>query len=234
MDVRNEEAQHKWSKGLMIVMKIIKWGFIVGLLIMIGWMMLRGYYQKGTAKMKQYYFTEEAAALHATGKLAIDSLLDFNDNTLGRAFYIGNIHYTEGISQFQFMLRYNKYNEAIASLVEQYGLHCFTFVLADDKGNRYTEYEYITDSRMMYGYYRIAFSHVDLSEATELTVYIFFDGGEEVKLSNAINTCTVWYSDGYKEDYKLSLTEKKSEKPLSAIQSGSTKLIQDTKEDGEA
>lgn len=234
MDIRSEDELRKPPKAVIILMQVIKWAFIVGLIIMIGWMMLRGAYQKGTAKMKRYYFTEEAAALYEADQLEVEKLLDFNDNTLDRAFYIGNIHYTAGISQFQFMLRYNKFNELISSTVAEHGLHCFTFALVDDKGNTYTEYEYITDQALMYGYYRVSFSGVDLSEATELKVYIFFDGGEEVSLSDAINSCVVWYSDGYKEDYDLSRTEKKSEKPLPDIVQGSTKLTQDTTEEGEA
>jgi len=234
MELRSEDELRKPPKVVLILMQVIKWAFIVGLIIMIGWRMLRGFYQKGTAKMKRYYFTEEAATLYAADQLAVEKLLDFNDNTLGRAFYIGNIHYTAGISQFQFMLRYNKYNELIQSTVEGHGLHCFTFVLVDDKGHTYTEYEYITDQALMYGYYRVSFSGVDLSEATELKVYIFFDGGEAVSLSDAINSCVVWYSDGYKEDYDLSRTEKKSEKPDPAIKQGSTTLTDDTTEEGDS
>jgi len=234
MDIRSEDELRKPPKAVIILMQVIKWAFIVGLIIMIGWMMLRGAYQKGTAKMKRYYFTEDAAALYEADQLEVEKLLDFNDNTLGRTFYIGNIHYTAGISQFQFMLRYNKFNELIASTVAEHGLHCFTFALVDNNGKTYTEYEYITDHALMYGYYRVAFSGVDLSEATELKVYVFFDSGEAVSLSDAINSCVVWYSDGYKEDYDLSRAEKKSEKPHPAIEQGSTDLTDNTTEEGDA
>ena len=232
MEMRTEEELRTPPKAVLVLMKVIKWGFIVGLVIMIGWMMLRGFYQKGTAKMKQYYFTEEAAALYEAEGLRVEKLLDFNDNTLGRAFYIGNIHYTAGISQFQFMIRYNKFNEQIDTLVAERGLHCFTFVLADNKGNTYTEYEYMTDSRLMYGYYRVSFSGVDLTEATELKVYVFDDSGEAVTMADALESCVVWYSDGYKEDYDLSRAEKKSEKPHPTLQHGNTNLTETADEEG--
>ena len=228
MDLRSEDELRRPPKSVLILMQVIKWAFVAGLFIMIGWFMLRGYYQKGTPNMKRYFFTEEASVLYENDRLAVEKLLDFNDNTLDRAFYIGSIYYTADISQFQFMLRYNRFNELIADTVDEHGLHCFTFVLADDKGNTYTEYDYITDSRMMYGYYRVAFFGVDLSEATELKVYVFFDGGEAVSLADAINSCVVWYSDGYKDDYNLSRTEKKGEKPLSTILHGTTRLRADT------
>lgn len=233
MEMRSEDELRKPPKAVLVLMQVIKWAFIVGLVIMIGWMMLRGAYQKGTAKMKRYYFTEEAAALYEAGQLEVEKLLDYNDNTLGRAFYIGNVHYTAGISQFQFMIRYNKFNELISDTVAEHGLHCFTFALVDNNGKNYTEYEYITDQALMYGYYRLSFSGVDLSAATELRLYAFLDSGEAVSLSDAINSCIVWYSDGYKEDYDLSRAEKKSEKPYSAIERGSVVLTDPITEEGD-
>ncbi len=227
MDANTEEVKKKTSV-LKVVVKILRIGFVVGLLLIIGWMLLRGHYQNGTEGMKRYHFTEEAAALYEEGTLTVEKLAEINDKDLDRAFYIGNVHYTKELSQFQFMIRYNKYNESIASVIAERGLHCFSFVLMDDKGNCYTEYEYITDSKLMYGYYRIAFTGVDLTEAIELKVYVFVEG-EEVSRDDAINNCVVWYSDIYREEYELSRAEKKSEKPSSSWQSGSvTVKIEET------
>ncbi len=219
MDMQGEVKQS--GRVLRILAKVLRWGFIIGLLLMIGWMMLRGHYQKGTPLMKQYYFTEETASLYREGGLTVKRLLSYNDSTLGRAFYIDNVHFTEENSQFQFMLRYNKYNSAVSSIILDQGLHSFTFVLKDDKGNVYTDYEYITDSRMMYGYYRLSFAHVDLTEATELSVYVFADTGAPVSFDKAINSCVVWYSDGYQEDYDLTRAEMKRPKPVEGLMTGS-------------
>ena len=227
--MENENASYETPKALRIIAKVLRIGFIVGLLLIIGWLLLRGHYQNGTPKMKQYYFTEEAAALYEEGSLSVKRLPEINDKTLDRAFYIGNVHYTEEISQFQFMLRYNRNNRTVSSLIAERGLHSFTFALIDDRGNSYTEYEYITDSKMMYGYYRLTFTGVDLSQSKEWRVYVFPQGEEPVDKTDAINSCVVWYGGGYWEDYDLSRAEKQGERPRADLQKGSVTL----KENGE-
>ncbi len=210
--------------ALRIFGKVIKWAFIVFVVLMIGWLTVRGVYQNGTRRMKRYLFTEEARERYQNGEsLTIYKLTDFNDNSLDRIFYIGNIRYTEELGQFQFMLRFNKNSVGLKEdgLGEGNG---FLFVLEDDVGNRYTEYQYITDSALMYRYYRIVFSHIDVSAATKLTVSVYRDTGGEVKAGSEIDRCTVWYSDGARAPHKLSGSEKKAAKSDAGLLSASVTL----------
>lgn len=220
-ELKSEEEWNEKPKALKGIALVLRIGFVVGLLLAIGWFLLRGHYQKGTSAMKEYLFTEEAAELYEQGTLEIKRLGEYNDSALGRAFYIGNIYYTEVLGQFQFMIRYNRNNGLVSSLIDEHGLHCFTFALVDDKGNIYTEYQYQTDSKMMYGYYRLIFSDVDVTEALQLKVYVFYDDGKEKQQSQALNSCVVWYTEGVKSDYDLTRSEKKSEKPTSGLAIGS-------------
>ena len=219
----------KAPKPLRIIGKAIKWCFIVFVVLMIGWVLLRGFLQDGTSKMKKYVWTEEAKLLYEDkGSFSVWELTEFNDSSLDRIFYIGSLYYTEELSQFQFMLRFNENNASVKEIEAPEGEEeRFLFVLADDKGNRYAEYEYITDSAMMYGYYRIVFSDVDLTEATELNVYVYRNTGEEFDFHSYIDRCTVWYNDGYKSKYKLSSSEKRADKPTDGMISASVPLAEE-------
>jgi hypothetical protein len=220
-ELKSEDELREKPKAVKIIALVLRIGFVVGLLLMMGWFALRGCYQQGTAAMKKYLFTQEAAELYEAGELEILRLGEYNDSSLERVFYIGNIYYTESLGQFQFMIRYNKNNEQISSVVEKNGLHCFSFALADDQGNVYTEYEYTTDGELMYGYYRLIFSGVYITDALRLKVYVFLDDGKEKRQSDALDSCVVWYTEGIKDDYALSKAERNGEKPTEGLLKGS-------------
>ncbi len=227
MDAQWDE-QDRASRKSGVFGKTVRWLFLIGLAVMLGWFMLRAHYQNGTPLMKRYLFTGEAAERYQAGELEVRELLAYNEAVTGRSFYIGNLRYTEALSQFQFMIRFNRYSEGISSWISEHGKHSFTFVLADDRGNRYSSYQYLTDSMMMYGYYRLIFSGVDTREATELKVYVFRDDGQEHELSEALENCIVWYSDGVSGPYRFSASEKRAEKPTAGLLDGRTALHNET------
>lgn len=206
------EEEIRVPKALRIFGLIVKAVFVLAVVVMMGWLALRGCYQEGTGKVKRYLFTETATALYETDGLTIQKLTAYNDNTLGRAFYIGHVTYTEELGQFQFMLRYNRHNETVKTHIEENGLHSFAFILVDNLGNRYTDYCYVTDEALMYGYYRLVFDGVDTAPITGLNVYIY-EAGEEIDFDDRIESCAVWYSDGPTEEYKLSSVEKRAARP---------------------
>jgi len=105
------EEEFQAPKWLRVVGKVIKYTFVISVVLMMSWMLLRGCYQNGTKKVTRYLFTEAAAAQYEKGELTIRKLTAYNDNDLGRAFYIDSLTYTEELGQFQFMIRYNRYNE---------------------------------------------------------------------------------------------------------------------------
>lgn len=227
MELKTEEELMRAPKALRIVGQVIKWVFLVGLVLMIGWMSLRACYQDGTAKIKRYLFTEEAARLYEEGTLSVKRLNEYNDATLSRAFYIGSIYYTEELGQFQFMIRFNRFHEKVKEILAKQGDDAFSFVLEDDLGNRYVTYEYITDKALMYRYYRVCFSGVDVSEAETLKVYVYCKG-EAVDFKDALDDCVVWDYEGPSEAYRFSSAEKKAEKPTPDRKVGTTVLINES------
>ena len=230
MDAQWEE-QDGGSRKPGVFGKTVRWLFLIGLAVMLGWFMLRAHYQNGTPLMKRYLFTAEAADRYQAGELEVQELLAYNEASADRSFYIGNLRYTEALSQFQFMIRFNRYSAGISSWISEHGKHSFTFVLADDQGNRYPAYQFLTDGKMMYGYYRLVFSGVDTREATVLKVYIFPDDGQEHELSEALENCIVWYSDGVSGPYQFSASEKRAEKPTPGLLDGRTALRDKTSEE---
>ena len=183
--------------------------------------------------MKNYLWTEETAQIYKEkGSLDIWKLADYNKPNEGvglteKLFFIDNLTYTTETSEFQFMLRYNIFNDEIKKLIDKGNPdNPFVFVLKDNKGNTYTEYKYVKDSALIYGYYRVVFSNVDTKEASELSVYIYSNSGEAINRTSFIDICIVWYTDGYKEKYKLSRSEKNSIDKDSEINSFTTPIIQ--------
>lgn len=224
MDLKTEEELLAPSKGWKIFGRIVKGTLLAGLLLMIGWLSLRACYQEGTAKIKRYLFTEEAASLYEAGELTVMRLPELNEADTERAFYLLKPYYTPALGQFQFALRCNEYNELVRGILSEGGIDSFTFVLADDEGNRYTEFAYLTDSAMMYRYYRVAFSWVDLTTANELRVYIFRKG-EAVDFDEALESCLVWSRDNVSEEYSFTKAEKKAAKPTSGFKYAETLLL---------
>lgn len=195
-----------------IIWKIIRYTVILAVFVMIGWVLLRSCWQKGTAKMKDYIWTEQASNLYGKHKLTVKEYLDYNDTNAGRIFYIGNIRYTEEIGQFQFMLRYNNIAASDLGLSDR-NEEKFCFVLTDGNGKEYTEYDYITDEKSMYNYYRVVFSNVDVTNVSELFVKIYIANEKGISSKESVDTCIVWYNDGTVIEEGLSDDEKKAEKP---------------------
>ena len=225
-----------------IVGKVIKYVFFAAVLAMVVWLLLRSCWQSGTSLMKDYLWTDEAAQRFGRQKMTVNEYLDYNDNSTDRVFYIGNVRYTKELGQFQFMLRYNekfilrsdKLSEKADKYSETDGQNeRFCFVLCDNKGNKYTEYEYVTDSKSMYNFYKVAFSGVDVEDITSLTVRIYCVTGDEISYSDVFDTCTVWYSDGPVIKSGLSDDEKKAVKPTEKLKHYSVKLKPDSNDNTE-
>ncbi len=226
------EDEVKAPKPFKIFGKIVKWVFISFVIIMILWFGICGIFQKGSSKVKKYIWTEETAQLYKqNGKLDIWKLTAYNKpnenmELTEKLFFIDNLTYTTETSQFQFMLRYNILNEEIKKFVSKSDSeNPFVFVLKDNKGNTYTEYQYIEDSALIYGYYRIVFSNIDIKKASELSLYVYCNSGDDIKQSSFVDICVVWYTDGYKEEYKLSSSEKKAQDKDIELKSFNTPLI---------
>ena len=198
-------------RPIRIAWTVIKIVLAVALIVMLGWLTLRSCYQDGTKKMKTYMWTDSASEQYENDNVSIYRLTEYNDPKLSRLFFIGRIYYTPEIRQYQFMLRYNKENDSYKDLIEE-GAKDFIFELTDKNGNHYTTYSYITDSAMMYGYYRLAFDNVDVTYAEQLVVNIYAVDENGKKISE-VGSCIVWQKDAPSQEYKLSNADEKASKP---------------------
>jgi hypothetical protein len=149
--------------------------------------------------MKKYLWTEAAIEQKAEGTLTVKRLVEFNDPELSRLFYIGRIYHAEEIGQLQFMLRYNTWSRECEKYPVTVGEFVFELITeADGKEvSRYTSYYYITDSALMYRYFRIAFENVDLSGIDGAQVVIYFQYGERQE----VGRCIVYDKDAASEKF---------------------------------
>lgn len=125
---------------------------------------------KGSREMQSYLWTAEAFAAASGDDFQIYAIPAINEPSVEATFTLSGIYYTEPIEQIQFLLTYN--TSALKTLAEKYhmasvpsdGDAVFAFALEDSSGNRYTEYEYVTDKQFVNGFYRLVFSGVALTE----------------------------------------------------------------------
>lgn len=212
MDYMNDDGV-KAPRWLVTVGKIIKWLFIAFVIFMLIWFGICGRLQKGTSRVKGYVFTEKAAeALEMNGSLTVYDLLAYNDvekdrNLTEKLFFSDHVMLTEEPAQIQLMLRYNLMNETIRKCTDGADTP-FVFVLKDDRGNSYRTCFALTDSKLIYGYYRIIFEDIDLSEAKKLSLYVYRNTGSD--LPELLDISTVWYNDGPANGHELSGAEKKT------------------------
>lgn len=208
MDYMTEDGI-KAPKALAILGKIIKWTFIFFMVQVLLWFGVCGILQKGTSKVKNYIYTEKAAA---QADLEVYELLAYNEAAMEdeelteKLFFTNNVMLTEEPSQIQIMLRYNLFNERIKDLTSDG--KSFTFVLKDDRGNKYDTCYAVSDSKLIYGYYRVIFEDIDLTDAEKLSLYIY--SGNESEIPVLADVCTVWYKDGPMQKHKLTDSEKKT------------------------
>ena len=185
-------------KPIRIAGRVIKYVFLSAVAIMIVWLSIRSCYQDGTPKMKKYMWTENAVEMSKNGTLTVKRLTEYQDPKLSTLFFISRIYYTEEIDQLQFMIRYNTLNQEYKDMLDENGKASFVFELTDGEGTHYTRYQYITDSALMYKYYRIAFEDVDLSYVSKLNVkiYLVTDIGDIY-----VGSCIVWEEDVPMQDH---------------------------------
>ena len=185
-------------KPIRIAGRVIKYVFLSAVAIMIVWLSIRSCYQDGTPKMKKYMWTENAVEMSKSGTLTVKRLTEYQDPKLSTLFFISRIYYTEEIDQLQFMIRYNTLNQEYKDMLDENGKASFVFELTDGEGTHYTKYQYITDSALMYKYYRIAFEDVDLSYVSKLNVkiYLVTDNGDIY-----VGSCIVWEEDVPMQDH---------------------------------
>lgn len=229
MDYMTED-EIKAPKPLAILGKIIKWAFIVFMVLILLWFGICGVLQRGTSRVKGYIYTEKSAS---QADLTVYDLLAYNEAAMKdmelteKLFFTDNVTLTEEPSQIQVMLRYNLFKEQIKEMTSDG--KGFTFVLKDDCGNSYNTCFAVTDSKLIYGYYRVIFEDIDLSKAEKLSLYIYADN--DSNLPELADICTVWYKDGPMEKHKLTNAEKKTADKTTELVTITSPAKSDLKED---
>lgn len=212
MDYMDEDGI-KAPRWLAITGKIIKWVFIIFVVLMLIWFAVCGRLQKGTSKVSGYVFTAKAAeVLEKNGSLTVYDLLAYNDvdkdrNLTEKLFFTDHVMLTEEPSQIQFMLRYNLMNEKIREYTDGND-DPFVFVLKDDRGNSYRTCLTLTDNKLIYGYYRVIFEDIDLSGAEKLSLYVYRNTNGD--LPELLDISTMWYNEGPAKEHELISSEKKT------------------------
>lgn len=101
----------------------------------------------------------------------------FSDDSM---FSISKATYIPSIGQWQATVRYNK--RALRYLSADYGLEelpqgeTYVFMLRDNHGNVYKDYEYTAASRSEHEYRRVIFDGVDMDDVTILTLEAYYIG----------------------------------------------------------
>lgn len=161
---------------------------------------------KPTSKMKKFLWNERSIEAYNTygDELEIFTLFEYNSNSSENIFTISDIRFIENISQFQFTLRWN--NKTVENLMALDGIdntdsdkEPFVFAIGDDKGNIYTDYEYISDSRYNYSFRRMIFDGIELENVQSLSVLAFTTyEKEEMTKEDACSQIPLYiYSDNY-------------------------------------
>lgn len=189
-------------KPLKVIGTVIKIILAVALIAMLGWLTIRSCYQDGTEKMKKYMWTEAAVEQNKQGGITVNRLSEYQDPSLSSLFYIGRIYHTEEIGQLQFMLRYNTLSQEYTDMLDENGEAHFVFELTDKNGTHFTDYQYITDSALMYRYFRVAFENVSVELYDMLYVNIYLVTSNE---DICVGTCIVWDKDGGAREHKPSM-----------------------------
>ncbi len=152
--------------------KVLKLLFALMIVALFATVVFRSISMKGSKEMQSYLWT--AQAMDAAGKdgFQIYEVSAIPQPSVNATFAVSHIYYTEPIGQLQFLISYNlsKLEEWATKLelaqVPKDGENLFAFVLTDSEGNRYTDYEYKTDTLFFNGFFRLVFSDVDLMTST--------------------------------------------------------------------
>ena len=195
------EDEEEGSSLLGRILRYICYALILALYLFFFWRMCtRG----DTALAKSYCWTDagRTAYTETGGAMAvyqIDPKSEIGKATTKKgnefAFSISSVYLTPVIDQLQFTMRYN--DSLLGHLQAEYDLdtkpegEAFVFVLADNLGNVYTEYQYLTDTRNVNNYRRLVFEGLSFEEGiTEYFVSVYYVG--HVEIAKPLLTLSVW------------------------------------------
>ena len=204
-ELERQEEKHRITIGYILgkTIKFIFWGIIIFGNLLLLWRV----FSSGDTKIaKRFIWKEETIALYNQDPEAFKAYkheYDYNF-TDGGTFSVSNLYFVPSAEQFQFTVRYN--NSTLKKLVKEYNLtekptgETFVYRLVDNRGNEYTEYQFVTDSKNVYNYRRVVFDGITMSDENseekgleKLTLNIYY--AKDVLLSKPYATLEIYNAE---------------------------------------
>ncbi len=120
-------------------------------------------------------------------------------------YNISNVAMSESAGEVQLTVRYNS-RSTVNVLMQKYELaerpegEIFVYILADNKGNTYTDYTFAASSRPLYEFRRVIFTDVDLTDVDKLYLHVYYIG--DVSNEGLMNASFAIYNSEYpSEDF---------------------------------
>ncbi len=183
--------------------KYLFWGIIILGNVFLLWRV----FSSGDTKIaKSFIWKEETIALYNQDPDSFKAYRhEYEYNfTDGGTFSVSNLYFVPSAEQFQFTVRYN--NSTLKKLMQEYNLtekpsgETFVYRLVDNRGNEYTEYEFLTDSKNVYNYRRVVFDGITMPDENSeekvletLTLNIYY--AKDVLLSEPYATLEIYNKD---------------------------------------
>ena len=118
-------------------------------------------------------------------------------------YNVSNVAMSESAGEVQLTVRYNS-RSTINTLMQKYELterpagEVFIYILADNKGNTYTNYTFAASSRPLYEFRRVIFTGVDLTDIDKLYLRVYYIG--DVSGEGLMNASFEIYNSEYPSD----------------------------------
>lgn len=198
----------KYRRVLFQIFRVLFVGFVFFLIAL---MVVRLISSKPPASMKKMIWNDTARAAYAEmgDDFKVERILSSDSFSKDSMFSVDMITYAESIGQLQFTVRYN--DRVLRYLEQDYpgateatkGTETYVFVLKDNLGNVYTDYEYVSDARSGYTYRHLIFDNVTIEDVTEIKLHVYYAGDVQTEIDGR-HVLYAFRSDFARSEYLLS------------------------------
>lgn len=191
-----EYEESKKITPFKVLKTVFKWSCY--LVIVATFVMLIGRIQmaKIPKKFKEFTWTEAAKEAAKDGEIELilqEPYSSFDDNGY---YHLSATALSPESGEVQCTVRYNS-RSTINALMQWYGLtdrpqgETFVYILSDQDGNTYTDYQFAAASRPLYEFRRLVFDGVKLENVTTLYLDVYY--GDDVSNDGRMNASFVIY-----------------------------------------
>lgn len=153
--------------------------FTLFVFFLIGLVTFRLIASKPPKEMKQLLWDQSLVEICAQSPdTEIQLITSYDSFSEDGMFSVYSIYYIPALEQIQFTVRYNNrvlnYLEEDHPGAKQTEGEIYRYRLRDDHGKFYTDYSYVTDSKMGYTYRRLIFSGISLKDVSAVYVDVYY------------------------------------------------------------